>query len=181
MQASRFEQLLVQLGWQVESEVGEGLVAVVPGALLHCMDGRPIANASEVLARGPKVQGGVLGVAELLGVNLRQACGVVRLAGFVPAVHGHCGYAELKGIDVAKAAKIVKSAGGKYVEVVGEHTEQYLRVNLRRHTTMVPQGEAFQVDLWVAGRLGIDPEAMLTNAAKTIEALKWSKVAKVVV
>ncbi|MBI4034944.1 MAG: hypothetical protein HY381_00925 [Candidatus Chisholmbacteria bacterium] len=190
MAPESFEEILQDRGWRVErvGRQGEGLVAVVPASLVDCMDGRRRRGLPSVPAKGPKIQGGVLGVAELLKVSIKQACIKVKQAGFVPAVHGDvehgragCAFARNLGVNMHRVIKVVEKAGGKYVVAEGSHEEGYLRVNLVPETTVVADGRAFHIDLWVAKELGIDPEKMLANAAETVEALGGLRVAKVVV
>ncbi|MFH0942602.1 MAG: cadmium-containing carbonic anhydrase [Candidatus Beckwithbacteria bacterium] len=146
------------------------LVAVEVDGLGLCVDGR---TAGKKL-RGPKIQGGVLGVMAL-GIGrgdesaVREAIKIIKTAGFRPSVHGDehhheegCGFGRLWSegkldnlprleISLARVREIVLEEGGEYVVLLGDHREKKVVVNFVENMTLEPDGSSFILDAWVAG------------------------------
>jgi len=200
------EQLVENLranGWEIKLGDKNKLVSVEQGSAVHCVDGRK--GDKPDLMRGPKIQGGVLGVAALMFKDrksvgeeeLRAAVTKIKELGFLPGVHGDdhnnelgCGFGklwrqgELSGlprldVNLEQARKVVEEQGGVYVELVGEHEEQVVRVNLMAGKTLVPEEDGFKLDAWFAEKAGIDTIALLENAVETVEKLGGPKVIEI--
>lgn len=88
-----YQDLLAQ-GWEVRAGDKHALKDVKADGAIHCVDGREyIDEAQPNIMRGPKVQGGVLGVAALLiksgsAEGIKNAVQKVQAAGYIAAVHG---------------------------------------------------------------------------------------------
>jgi hypothetical protein len=106
------KKLLERLGFTVaignqKETTSENLVDIVPGGGVHCIDGRVFKDETGKLSRGPKLPGGVLGVAALImkksgerdangkkrkpmgfAKALGKAIALVGKSGFTPVVHG---------------------------------------------------------------------------------------------
>ena len=100
-------------GWTVqEVSGGRGLVSVSSGGALLCGDGRgAVGRIDRAFLRGPKVFGGVLGLAALLAMEaghesvtygwLAAAMNLTAQLGFVPGMHDiedhdvHCGQQKI--------------------------------------------------------------------------------------
>ncbi len=186
-------------GFAVEVDSSRSvLVPMANQPLLMCVDGRDDAEGVVVAQAGPKVQGGVYGIAALraeaenAGIDDAALLATVQMLvakGLVPGVHGDghdpvlgCGFlklwsqGKLEGLPpllVAPevAARIITDNGGKLVPLQGEHTEHQVRVNTVKGTTLNPDNTAFNLDLHVAPDFGIDPTRMLANAAQTVALL----------
>ena len=94
-------------------------------------------------------------------------------------------------IGVVKATGEVQKAGGKYITLEGEHKEEFVRLNFVADKTFVPvpadkfvpDKRAYNLDVWFPVRLaqeadydnGIDPEALMSNAAETVRKLLAGK------
>lgn len=192
-------------------EVREGdrglLVETIQDGWTACVDGREAYDTSDQKTRGPKVQGGTLGVAMLIAYRegtpinedvFREACQLTVESGFLPGVHDmshgecHCGHCNLfmKGyfgegaptleLEPAKMAGIVKDFGGGEIELMGEHEERVVRVNFVKDTTLVPDTTAFGLDAWWIEELGLDVNFLLQNAASTVEGLNGPLVLEVI-
>ena len=178
------------------------LVKVERGGLGFCVDGRQAG----ISLLGPKIQGGILGVAALgLGKgkddiigedDIRAACERVRNAGFTPSVHGDkghgkrgCGMGRLwadgqlenlpkLGVSLERVSEIVIEEGGRYVELEGGHEEQFVVINYVSDMTLEPDGTMFILDAWAAELFGIDQNRMLQNAAEVVRKLKGPALVK---
>lgn len=182
-------------GWEVKEGSRDGLVPVEVNGLGPCVDGR---KANKKL-RGPKIQGGVLGVMAL-GVGrgdetaVREAVKIIKEAGFKPAVHGDehhheegCGFGRLWSegklnnfpkleVSLERVKEIVLEEGGEYVELIGGHEEKQVKVNMVEGMTLEPDGNSFILDAWVAQKLGINKDKLLENAVEVVEKLNGPKV-----
>jgi len=188
---------LIGKGWVVKAGDGSALVDVdsVNGAV-HCVDGRlpksvdgPVpgndqAAALQGLMRGPKVQGGALGIAALMLRNGRQwgmqkAVQMIKQADYIASVHGDehdgrrgCGFARFweeaaletlgrwpaagSRLEIGREAAVseVQKAGGKFITLQGEHHETFVRLNFVADKTFVPDEKAYNLDVWFPVRLG---------------------------
>ena len=156
--------------------------------------------------QGPKVLGGVYGVAATRGVldldGLSSIVSEVADAGYVPSVHGDehahpapmgCGFfklwslGQLPGLeapqyDSEEGQAQVLSAGGVYETLEGSHSESKVMINLVPKTTLVPKtDQRFVVDAWVTGELDLDVPTYLTLAVETVERLNGPLVAQIIV
>ncbi len=195
---------LKQKGWQV-TEVSREDVKLVPvsskGAV-HCVDGR-LGDKTEEVMKGPKIQGGVLGV---MAIGLKrgdeaavtEAIEKIKQAGYVASSHGDdhndelgCGFGKLwsKGeltglpkleVDLPKVKQMVEEAQGEYVKLTGAHEEKVVRVNLVEGMTLIPDESGFILDAWVAEKLGINVMDLLKNAVETVEKLNGPKVIEII-
>lgn len=175
----------------------EKLVAVEPGGLGPCGDGRKAKDGRPLT--GPKILGGVLGVAalgsgksagETIGeTEIRAACRKIKEAGFTPSIHGDtdhgvkgCGFGRLWSegsldglpqldMSLERVREIVLKEGGVYVELADGHKEQFTVVNHVANMTLEPDGGYFIVDAWAAELFGIDRERMLANAVEVVKKL----------
>ncbi len=198
--------VLQSRGWTAEivhrSQV-EDLVDVNSEGLFKCVDGRLSDHDG---MRGPKVLGGVYGIAATRGVmdldGLAAIVNEVEAAGYVPSVHGDdhthpapmgCGFfklwskGELPGLeapdyDSEQGQAAVLNVGGAYETLEGGHSESKVMINLVSKTTLVPKAEQrFVVDAWITGEFNLDVPTYLTLAAETVERLNGPKVAQLIV
>ena len=156
--------------------------------------------------RGPKVLGGVYGIAAARGVvdldGLASIVDEVAGAGYVPSVHGDqhahpapmgCGFfklwslGELPGIqapgyDSEEGQARVLEVGGVYEALKGHHSESRVLINLVADTTLEPkENQRFVVVAWVTGVFNLDVPTYLTMAVETVERLNGPKVAQIIV
>lgn len=206
MTAEQIVDVLKSRGWQAEiierSEVDD-LVQVDSAGLFKCVDGR---LSDHLGMRGPKVLGGVYGIAAARGVvdldGLASIVDEVAGAGYVPSVHGDqhahpapmgCGFfklwslGELPGIqapgyDSEEGQARVLEVGGVYETLKGHHSESRVLINLVADTTLEPkENQRFVVDAWVTGVFNLDVPTYLTMAVETVERLNGPKVAQIIV
>jgi hypothetical protein len=206
MTPQQIVNVLKSRGWNAEiigkSQVDD-LVDVNSDGLFKCVDGRLSDHDG---MQGPKVLGGVYGVAATRGVldleGLSDIVGEVADAGYVPSVHGDdhahpapmgCGFfklwslGQLPGLEPPKynseegQAKVL-SADGVYETLEGSHSESKVMINLVPKTTLVPKADQrFVVDAWIAGEFDLDVPTYLTLAVETVERLNGPKVAQIIV
>ena len=198
--------VLLSRGWTAEivdkSQVND-LVEVDSAGLFKCVDGRLSDHPG---MRGPKVLGGVYGIAATRQVmdlaGLGNIVDEVAQAGYVPSVHGDqhahpapmgCGFfklwslGELPGLeapsyDSEQGQSQVLGAGGVYETLEGDHSESKVMINLVAGTTLEPKtDQRFVVDAWVTGVFDLDVPTYLTLAAETVERLNGPKVAQLIV
>ena len=206
MTPAQIVEVLKSRGWTAEivskSDVDD-LVEVNDEGLFKCVDGRCSDHAG---MQGPKVLGGVYGVAATRGVldlaGLSNIVAEVAEAGYVPSVHGDehadpapmgCGFfklwsqGELPGLeppayDSVNGKTQVVDAGGVYETLEGSHSESKVMINLVPKTTLVPKPEQrFVVDAWVTAEFGLDVPTYLTLAVETVERLNGPLVAQLIV
>lgn len=177
-------------------EVKEGkrglLVAVTKTGALMCVDGRRGDQNSKVMS-GPKILGGLLGVMAFNRLTGRegfnQAISIIRKAGYVPGVHldtDHgvlgCGFGRLLqvgqltglsplGMSIEEIVNGLRQADGVVATLYGKHEENIIRINMVPEMTLVPDGSAFNLDLWVAKRLGINQDYLARSAIETVQKL----------
>ena len=206
MTPQQIVEVLESRGWAAKivgkSDVDD-LVAVDSEGLFKCVDGR-LSDHNGM--RGPKVLGGVYGIAATRGaLNLEELNDIVSEvanAGYVPSVHGDdhahpapmgCGFfklwslGQLPGLeppqyDSEGGQAQVLGAGGVYETLAGSHSESQVMINLVPKTTMVPkEDQRFVVDAWITGEFNLDVPTYLTLAVETVERLNGPKVAIIVV
>ena len=206
MSPEQIADVLKSRGWEAElvsrSEV-EDLVDVNSEGLFKCVDGRLSDHDG---MRGPKVLGGVYGIAATRGVvdldGLASIVNEVAAAGYVPSVHGDehahpapmgCGFfklwslGQLPGLnapeyDSEQGQARVLNVGGVYETLKGSHSESVVVINLVPDTTLEPkEDQRFVVDAWIAGVFGLDVPTYLTLAVETVERLNGPKKAQIVV
>jgi len=202
-------QVLLGKEWEVRKGDEELLVPVVKKGVVHCVDGRLMKGRNRrchKANRGPKIQGGALGVAYLVARSkntkvvdeevFKEACQMIVDSGFVPSVHDmsgehvHCGHCKLamKGyfedldlqIEPKRMVEIVKEFEGREIFLDGEHEEKVVRLNYRENTTLEPKGDAFGLDVWFAEKLGLSVEVLLDNAVKTVVGLNGPRVIEII-
>jgi|SRR3989338_4069287 len=189
---SGLEELAHRRGWTVEYEDSSGvLVDVVDKGLFGCMDDRADGADQLIEHPGPKMQGGLYGLAAMMGnvtkEGLAIAAEAIRRLGFTPGAHGNCGWeklargGELPGVQPLEytpeeVPDILSELGAEYPQLGGPHTARRLRVNRRQGTTGNPAGEAFHLDIWTAPELGLSPEQVVGNAFDTIEGLDGPRI-----
>ncbi|MDG1478560.1 MAG: cadmium-containing carbonic anhydrase [Myxococcota bacterium] len=181
----------------------EDLVDVNAEGLFKCVDGRLSDHDG---MHGPKVLGGVYGIAAARGVmdldGLAAIVNEVAAAGYVPSVHGDdhahpapmgCGFfklwslGELPGLavpdyDAEQGQAAVLDVGGVYETLEGGHAESKVMINLVPKTTLVPKlDQRFVVDAWVTGEFNLDVPTYLTLAVETVERLNGPRVAQLIV
>ena len=206
MTPEQIVEVLHSRGWTAEivskSQV-EDLVEVNSEGLFKCVDGRLSDHAG---MRGPKVLGGVYGIAATRKVmdleGLSAIVNEVAEAGYVPSVHGDdhahpapmgCGFfklwslGQLPGLDAPEydseqgQAKVLGS-GGVYETLEGSHSESKVMINLVPKTTMEPKtDQRFVVDAWITGEFGLDVPTYLTLAVETVERLNGPRVAQLII
>jgi hypothetical protein len=193
-------------GWQAKligrTQVSD-LVPVCSEGLFKCVDGR-LSDQDNM--RGPKVLGGVYGIAATRGVDdidgLEEIVEEVKNAGYVPCVHGDemaspasmgCGFFKLwstgqlpdlpkPSYDSIEGQDTVESKGGVYETLKGAHSESKVLINLVPDTTLEPkEDQRFVVDAWITENFGLDPATYLTLAAETVERLNGPLVAEIIV
>jgi len=206
MTPEQIVDVLKSRGWAAEiidkSQVDD-LVDVNSDGLFKCVDGRMSDHGG---MRGPKVLGGVYGIAATRSVmdldGLRAIVSEVADAGYVPSVHGDdhahpapigCGFFELWSLgqlpgldapdyDSEQGQAQVLGAGGVYETLEGSHTESKVMINLVADTTLEPKADQrFVVDAWVTGVFNLDVPTYLTLAVETVERLNGPRVAQIVV
>jgi hypothetical protein len=206
MTPEQIVDILQSRGWTAEivdkSNVTD-LVEVNSKGLFKCVDGRLSDHPG---MQGPKVLGGVYGIAATRGVrDLEGLSGIVdevAAAGYVPSVHGDdhahpapmgCGFfklwslGQLPGLeapnyDSEQGQNQVLNAGGVYETLEGSHSESKVMINLVPKTTLVPKtDQRFVVDAWVTGEFALDVPTYLTLAVETVERLNGPKVAQLIV
>jgi hypothetical protein len=206
MTPTQIVEVLKSRGWTasiVDKSQVEDLVDVNSEGLFKCVDGR-LSDHSGM--QGPKVLGGVYGIAAARGVmdldGLAAIVSEVAAAGYVPSVHGDdhthpapmgCGFfklwslGELPGLaapsyNSEQGQAEVLSAGGEYETLAGSHSESKVMINLVPKTTLVPKtDQRFVVDAWVTGEFNLDVPTYLTLAVETVERLNGPKVAQLIV
>ena len=206
MTPAQIVDVLKSRGWTAEivdkSQVTD-LVEVNSEGLFKCVDGRLSDHDG---MQGPKVLGGVYGIAATRGVmdleGLAAIVSEVAAAGYVPSVHGDdhahpapmgCGFfklwslGQLPGLDAPSynseegQAKVL-NAGGVYETLEGSHSESKVMINLVPKTTLVPKtDQRFVVDAWVTGEFNLDVPTYLTLAVETVERLNGPRVAQLIV
>jgi len=189
-------------GWsaeiQTQSKNAHQLVKVSPNGYLKCVDGRG-SDAKGDQQRGPKMLGGVYGIAVNRGIKttkeLEAICQEVKAAGHVPTVHGDeggilgCGFCKLwlndkfadEGMvneskpkfSAVDGSKAVEKAGGVVENHVGKHTEKVVYLNFIDGMTLEPNAndQRFIVDAWAAGKFNLDVPKYCVTAAATVEKL----------
>ena len=206
MTPEQIVDVLKSRGWTAEivnkSQV-EDLVDVNAEGLFKCVDGRLSDHDG---MHGPKVLGGVYGIAAARGVmdldGLAAIVNEVAAAGYVPSVHrddhAHpapmgCGFfklwslGELPGLavpdyDAEQGQAAVLDVGGVYETLEGGHAESKVMINLVPKTTLVPKlDQRFVVDAWVTGEFNLDVPTYLTLAVETVERLNGPRVAQLIV
>lgn len=206
MTPEQIVDVLKSRGWTAEivnkSQV-EDLVDVNAEGLFKCVDGRLSDHDG---MHGPKVLGGVYGIAAARGVmdldGLAAIVNEVAAAGYVPSVHGDdhahpapmgCGFfklwslGELPGLavpdyDAEQGQAAVLDVGGVYETLEGGHAESKVMINLVPKTTLVPKlDQRFVVDAWVTGEFNLDVPTYLTLAVETVERLNGPRVAQLIV
>ena len=206
MTPSQIVDVLESRGWTAEivnkADVPD-LVEVDSEGLFKCVDGRCSDHHG---MRGPKVLGGVYGVAATRSVldldGLTAIVHEVADAGYVPSVHGDehadpapmgCGFfklwskGQLPGLekpdyDSLDGKDNVTDAGGVYETLEGSHSESKVMINLVAKTTMEPnEDQRFVVDAWITGEFDLDVPTYLTLAVETVERLNGPKVAQIIV
>lgn len=206
MTPEQIVDVLTGRGWTAEiinrNDVTD-LVDVNANGLFKCVDGRMSDHDG---MRGPKVLGGVYGIAATRGVmdleGLNAIVGEVAEAGYVPSVHGDdhahpapmgCGFfklwslGQLPGLDAPEydseqGQSKVLDAGGVYETLEGSHSESKVMINLVSDTTLEPkEDQRFVVDAWVTGVFELDVPTYLTLAVETVERLNGPKVAQIIV
>lgn len=206
MTPEQIVDVLESRGWTAEivkRDDVEDLVDVDSEGLFKCVDGRLSDHAG---MRGPKVLGGVYGIAATRQVmdleGLSSIVGEVSEAGYVPSVHGDdhahpgpmgCGFfklwslGQLPGLeapnyDSEEGQAKVLSVGGVYETLEGSHSESKVMINLIPKTTMEPkEDQRFVVDAWITGEFDLDVPTYLTLAVETVERLNGPKVAQIIV
>jgi hypothetical protein len=206
MTPTQIVEVLKSRGWTasiVDKSQVEDLVDVNSEGLFKCVDGR-LSDHSGM--QGPKVLGGVYGIAAARGVmdldGLAAIVSEVAAAGYVPSVHGDdhthpapmgCGFfklwslGELPGLaapsyNSEQGQAEVLSAGGEYETLAGSHSESKVMINLVPKTTLVPKtDQRFVVDAWVTGEFNLDVPTYLTLAVETVERLNGPKVPQLIV
>ena len=195
-------------GWTAEikkaSESPVPLVKVDPKGILKCVDGRGSDNKAMA---GPKMLGGVYGIANCRGIKTTQElgdiCKEVAAAGHVPSVHGDesgilgCGFCKLwvtggfedAGLGIEKpdftaeqGAEAVKAAGGVIENHYGAHSEKVVYINFCKDKTLEPDhdDQRFIVDAWAAIKFNLDVPKYLVTAAVTVEKLAKGQLKKAV-
>ena len=181
------------------------LVKVDPKGILKCVDGRGSYNK---LKRGPKMLGGVYGIANCRGIKtteeLGDICREVKAAGHVPSVHGDksgilgCGFCKLwvtdgfadAGLGIEKpdfsaeqGRDAVKNAGGVIENHYGAHAEKVVYINFVEGMTLEPDhnDQRFIVDAWAAVKFKLDIPKYLVTAAVTVEKLAKGQLKKAVI
>lgn len=206
MTPQQIVEVLESRGWTAEivnkSDVSD-LVDVNEEGLFKCVDGRCSDHDG---MRGPKVLGGVYGVAATRQVmdldGLNSIVSEVADAGYVPSVHGDqhadpapmgCGFfklwslGQLPGLDAPDYDSLagkdsVENAGGVYETLEGGHSESKVMINLVAKTTLEPkEDQRFVVDAWITGEFDLDVPTYLTLAVETVERLNGPKVAQIIV
>ena len=206
MTPEQIVDVLKSRGWKAEivdkAQVND-LVAVNGQGLFKCVDGRMSDHDG---MRGPKVLGGVYGIAATRGVmdldGLSDIVDEVAKAGYVPSVHGDehahpapmgCGFfklwslGQLPGLeaptyDSEEGQARVLESGGVYEVLEGSHSESKVMINLIADTTLEPKADQrFVVDAWVTGVFDLDVPTYLTLAVETVERLNGPKVAQIIV
>jgi hypothetical protein len=206
MTPTQIVEVLESRGWTAEiiskSQVDD-LVEVNAEGLFKCVDGRLSDHDG---MHGPKVLGGVYGIAATRGVldldGLSDIVSEVADAGYVPSVHGDdhahpapmgCGFFKLwsqgqlpyllpPNYDSEQGQAHVLSVGGVYETLEGSHSESKVLINLVPNTTLVPKTEQrFVVDAWITGEFDLDVPTYLTLAVETVERLNGPKVAQIIV
>lgn len=206
MTPEQIVDVLESRGWTAEiikKEQVNDVLDVNSNGLFKCVDGRQSDHDG---MRGPKVLGGVYGIAATRGVmdldGLSAIVTEVEAAGYVPSVHGDdhahpapmgCGFfklwslGQLPGLDAPdydseQGQSQVLGAGGVYETLEGSHSESKVLINLVANTTLEPKTEQrFVVDAWVTGVFDLDVPTYLTLAVETVERLNGPKVAQIIV
>ena len=197
--------ILQERGWTAEiintSQV-EDLVDINSQGLLKCVDGR---LSDHTAMRGPKVLGGIYGIAAARGVldedGLHAILTEVKERGYTPSVHGDefahpssmgCGFfalwarGELPGLvppkyNSEKGRNTILNGGGIYETLLGRHSESKVMINLVPNTTLEPKEEQrFVVDAWITSVFGLDVPTYLTLAVETVERLNGPRVAYII-
>ena len=206
MTPEQIVDVLKSRGWTAEiidqTQVND-LVTVNAQGLFKCVDGRMSDHDG---MRGPKVLGGVYGIAATRGVmdldGLADIVDEVANAGYVPSVHGDehahpapmgCGFfklwslGQLPGLeapayDSEEGQARVLESGGVYEVLADSHSESKVMINLIADTTLEPKADQrFVVDAWVTGVFDLDVPTYLTLAVETVERLNGPKVAQIIV
>ena len=206
MTPQQIVDVLESRGWTAEiidrSQVDD-LVEVNSDGLFKCVDGRLSDHDG---MRGPKVLGGVYGIAATRQVmdldGLTAIVDEVAAAGYVPSVHGDdhahpapmgCGFfklwslGQLPGLEAPnynseEGQSQVLGAGGVYETLEGSHSESKVLINLVSKTTLEPKtDQRFVVDAWITGEFDLDVPTYLTLAVETVERLNGPRVAQLIV
>lgn len=206
MTPEQIVDVLVSRGWTAEivnQDQVDDLVEVNAEGLFKCVDGRLSDHDG---MQGPKVLGGVYGIAATRGVmdldGLADIVSEVADAGYVPSVHGDdhahpapmgCGFfklwsqGQLPGLEVPdydseQGQAAVLKVGGVYETLAGGHSESTVMINLVPKTTLVPKpDQRFVVDAWITAEFNLDVPTYLTLAVETVERLNGPKVAQLIV
>ena len=196
-------------GWDVsivtEDKCPVPVVYVQPNGILKCVDGRGSDNTTRMA--GPKMLGGVYGIANCRGIKTTQElgdiCKEVWAADHVPSVHGDesgilgCGFCKLwvtdgfadAGLGIKKpkfsaeeGRDAVKAAGGVIENHYGAHAEKVVYINFVDGMTLEPYHDyqRFIVDAWAAAKFKLDVPKYLVTAAVTVEKLAKGTLKKAV-
>lgn len=206
MTPEQIVEVLESRGWTAEvinkDEVAD-LCDVNSEGLFKCVDGRLSDHDG---MKGPKVLGGVYGIAATRGVmdldGLSSVVKEVAEAGYVPSVHGDdhahpasmgCGFfklwslGQLPGLDAPdydseQGQSQVLDAGGVYETLEGSHSESKVMINLVANTTLEPKkDQQFVVDAWITSVFDLDVPTYLTLAVETVERLNGPRAAQLIV
>ncbi|MDR3577627.1 MAG: cadmium-containing carbonic anhydrase [Anaerolineaceae bacterium] len=190
-------------GWITEDlHAGDvDLVDVLPGAAVACGDGRLVIASSpnEELkyTHGPKIFGGIAGVAALIGdgtiEGFRKAIKKVESLHYLPGSHGDnhkgvdgCGHMGLwqkskfssllaLQINLQQIRDEILAHKGIYVDHLSHHTESTLDLNWIPNRTQIPNGMRFLEDLWFVRQITDNNPEMMNKAyqmiAETVENL----------
>lgn len=189
--------ILEARNWQATIEIASSvrdIVPVEPTGILKCIDGRASNNKA---LKGPKMPGGIYSIAQNRGVTtiegLKEIAKEVSDVGYAPSVaSGDEGFFKVwlagKKKDrpeyhAYQGAAAIEEAG-YFVEVhKGEHAEKMTVINLVEGKTLDPKenDQRFVVDVWAAGKFGLDLPKFVEAAAKTVEAMGGPKKAKLIV
>lgn len=201
--SSLYREILKQRGWVIKEITKEEakLIPVETDGAVGCIDGRKvkrISGQSEEITqryeRGPKVPGGVIGIALSIVkdgtlAGIQKASTIILESGYVPGGHdipeNHCGAKKLAAdgkynnlgfptleTDAQSIQSTIKEMQGIPVSLEGEHQEKGMIVNINPAYTRVPDGEYFQADIGYLTSLGMKPEEAITFFATTVEELK---------
>lgn len=207
--------VLQSRGWEAEiikqsDFPADELIPTKSTGLFKCVDGRLSPYGYEKM-NGPKVLGGVYGIAATRGVTTTDGlCQIVNEVKehYVPSCHGDhlnecksdgCGFFKLwrngkldgcpkPEYDSSTGKDHVEKNGGVYGNVEDKHTEKCVAINFVPNMTLAPtidkedgKQKYFIVDAWICEKFNLDVPKYLTMAASTVEQLNGPKIAKLIV